>query len=212
MARLLIIGASQGIGLETVKAALVAGHTVRAFARSASKMAIDDAHLEKVDGDALDSAATIGALKGQDAVIQSLGVALTPETILRGTRLFSDSTRALVDAMTPAGPQRLVVVTGISAGNSRDCLGPLYGAAFQLSLRRIYDDKDVQEMIVQRSKLAWTIVRPGFLTNASATSHRALLNPKDWKPGSISRAAVATFLVAHVMDAAYVRQTPLLLG
>ena len=32
MALILVIGASRGIGLETVKAALAAGHKVRAFA------------------------------------------------------------------------------------------------------------------------------------------------------------------------------------
>jgi hypothetical protein len=33
---------SQGIGLETVKAALAAGHRVRAFARSAGKIDLSD--------------------------------------------------------------------------------------------------------------------------------------------------------------------------
>ena len=36
MANVLIIGASRGIGLETVRAALRAGHSVRALARSAA--------------------------------------------------------------------------------------------------------------------------------------------------------------------------------
>ena len=38
MARVLIIGASKGIGLETTRQALEAGHMVRAFARSAGEM------------------------------------------------------------------------------------------------------------------------------------------------------------------------------
>ncbi len=212
MARLLVIGASSGIGLETVKAALAAGHTVRAFSRSASKIAIDDAYLEKVDGDAQDAASVTRALNGQDGVIQSLGVALTPQTVISGTWLFSDATRILVDAMTAHGPQRLVVVTGISAGNSREALGPLAALAFQLSLRRIYDDKDVQEMIVQKSKLDWTIVRPGFLTNGTETTCRALLDPKEWRSGPVSRAACAQFIIKHLNDPAYIRQTPLLIA
>jgi putative NADH-flavin reductase len=213
MARLLIIGASQGIGLETVKAALKAGHTVRAFARSADQIAIDDPYLEKRNGDARDASAITHALNGQDAVIQCLGVALTPETLLSGTRLFSQATRVLVDAMTAAaGTKRLIVVTGIGAGNSREHLGPLYRAAFQLSLARIYEDKDTQEMMIQRSTLDWTIVRPGFLTNATASSCRALLNPSDWRAGSVSRAAVAAFIIGHVNDDAYLRQTPLLIA
>ncbi len=54
MAKVLIIGASQGIGLEALKCALKAGHTVRAFSRSANKIPVSDANLEKRGGDALD--------------------------------------------------------------------------------------------------------------------------------------------------------------
>ena len=54
MATVLVIGASRGIGLETVKALLRASHSVRALARSASNIPIQDANLDKVSGDALD--------------------------------------------------------------------------------------------------------------------------------------------------------------
>ena len=40
MAQVLIIGASRGIGLETTRQALEAGHRVRAFARSAADIGI----------------------------------------------------------------------------------------------------------------------------------------------------------------------------
>jgi NAD(P)-dependent dehydrogenase (short-subunit alcohol dehydrogenase family) len=53
MAKVLIIGASHGIGLETVRAALRAGHSVRALARSAASIQIQDANLDKVLGNAL---------------------------------------------------------------------------------------------------------------------------------------------------------------
>jgi len=42
MAQVLIIGASKGIGLETTRQALEAGHTVCAFARSAAGIRISD--------------------------------------------------------------------------------------------------------------------------------------------------------------------------
>ena len=56
MATVLIIGASRGIGLEAVKAALEAGHSVRALARSARRIPIDHPKLEKMAGDALEMA------------------------------------------------------------------------------------------------------------------------------------------------------------
>ena len=54
MARVLIIGASKGIGLETTRQALEAGHRVRALARSAAASGSSNANLEKIRGDALD--------------------------------------------------------------------------------------------------------------------------------------------------------------
>ena len=93
MATVLIIGASRGIGLETVKAALEAGHSVRALARSARRIPVDHPKLEKMAGDALEMAKVQPALTGVDVVIQSLGVSAGPEIILKPMRLFSNATR-----------------------------------------------------------------------------------------------------------------------
>ena len=62
MAIVLIIGASRGIGLETVRAALEAGHSVRALARSARRIPVDHPKLEKMAGDALEMATVKRAL------------------------------------------------------------------------------------------------------------------------------------------------------
>jgi NAD(P)-dependent dehydrogenase (short-subunit alcohol dehydrogenase family) len=50
VATVLIIGASRGIGLETVKAAPEAGHSVRALARSARRIRLDHPKLESRSG------------------------------------------------------------------------------------------------------------------------------------------------------------------
>jgi uncharacterized protein YbjT (DUF2867 family) len=99
VATVLIIGASRGIGLETVKAALKAGHSVRALARSARRIPIDHPKLEKMAGDALEMATMKRALIGVDVVTQSLGVLAGPGVILKPTRFFSKATRVLVAAM-----------------------------------------------------------------------------------------------------------------
>ena len=155
VATVLIIGASRGIGLETVKAALEAGHSVRALARSARRIPIDRPKLEKMAGDALETATVKRALSGVGAVIQSLGVSAGPEVILKPTRLFSQATRVLVNAMEEAAVKRLICVTGFGAGDSRGHGGFVYTLAFHLLLGRVYDDNDVQEWIVHRSKLDW---------------------------------------------------------
>jgi NAD(P)H-binding len=56
------------------------------------------------------------ALEDVEAVIQTLGVDVSPRAIFEHTTLFSQSTRILVDAMKAAGVKRLIVVTGLGAG------------------------------------------------------------------------------------------------
>ena len=213
MATLLVIGASRGIGRETVKRALDAGHRVRAFARGAASIPLDVPALEKIAGDALDPAAVAAAVVGADAVIQSLGAPKHPQAIFSGTTLFSQATRILVDAMRATGVRRLVAVTGFGAGDSRGHGSFLYDAIlFPLILKRIYDDKDVQEQMIRASGLEWTIARPGLLTNGPATGRaRALADPKDWRAGSISRADVAEFMVRETFERRFVGKTPLLI-
>jgi putative NADH-flavin reductase len=115
MSKVLIVGASRGVGLEAVKCALKAGHKVRALARSAD-IPVSHPGLEKIVGDALDESTIGDALSSVDVVIQTLGVEFSPETILRGTRLFLEATRLLVNAMQDAGVKRLISVTGLGAG------------------------------------------------------------------------------------------------
>jgi putative NAD(P)-binding protein len=119
VATVLIIGASRGIGLEAVKAALKAGHSVRALARSARRIRVNHPQLEKMAGDALEMATVKRALTGIDVVFQSLGVSVGPEIILKPTRFFSKATRVLVTAMEEAQVKRLICMTGFGAGDSR---------------------------------------------------------------------------------------------
>ena len=213
MAKVLVIGASRGVGLETVRAALRASHSVRALARSVSSIRIQDAALEKVSGDALDRDTIRNAVQDVDVVIQTLGADFSPRVVFSGTTLFSESTRILVDAMKAAAVKRLITVTGLGAGDSRGHGGLLYDAALFLLLKRVYDDKDVQEWIIKRSGLDWTIVRPGVLINAPPTGrYRVLTVSKDWRAGTISRADVADFLVRQVDDHALIGTTPLLIS
>ncbi len=213
MATVTIIGASRGIGLETVKAALAAGHTVRAFARSASKIAISNPKLEKITGDALKAADVGAAVADADAVIQAIGIS-DPKDLIFGTTFFSEATRVMVSAMQAAGVKRLIAVTGAGAGNSRGRINFLYDyIMFPILLARVYSDKDIAEETIQASGLDWTIVRPGLLTNGAATGrYHALAEMKDWRAGSISRADVADFLVKQVSDRSMIGKTPLLIS
>lgn len=213
MAKVLVIGASRGIGLSTVKLALEAGHQVRALARSAGRIEIDHPTLTKVAADALDAAALKDALQDVDAVIQVLGVKVGPGMMLKPVSLFSDATRMLISAMRESGVKRLIAVTGFGAGDSRGRGGLLYNAAFKLFLKRAYDDKDAQERLIRASNLDWVIVRPVILFDGSRTArYHVLVEPRTWRIGFISRADVADFLVKQIDDDTYLGKTPVITG
>ena len=211
MAKVLVIGASGGIGLEVVKAALEAGHVVRAMARSAGSIDIVEPGFEPFAGDALDPSRLGEAVRGVDAVVHALGVRVTPSTVLGPVSLFSRSTLILVPAMHGAGVRRLIAVTGFGTGDSRAKVSAVEKLPLHLVLGRVYADKGRQEEIIRTSGLDWTIARPGFLTRSSRTGrYCVLVEPESWRSGLISRADVADFAVSHLEDPSLFGKAPVL--
>ena len=211
MMRVLIIGASKGIGLETTRQALESGHHVRALARSATGMALSDPNLEKVRGDASKAEDVEAALIGVDVVIQTLGVGLGD--LFRPVHLFSDATRVLIAAMRAQGVKRLFCVTGFGAGDSRASISCLQRLPFEIVFGRAYEDKSLQERLIKESGLDWTIARPGVLTGGPRTGrYKILSEASQWRNAMISRSDVAEFLVRQIKDETYVRQAPVLVN
>ena len=211
MTRVLIIGASKGIGLETTRQALASGYEVRALARSASGMALSHRNLDKVRGDALVSKDVEAALIGVDVVIQTLGIG--GADLFRPVRLFSDATRVLITAMQAQGVKRLISVTGFGAGDSRASIGCLQRLPFQIVFGRAYEDKSLQERLIRESGLDWTIARPGVLTGGRRTGrYKILAEASQWRNGIISRSDVADFLVRQIEDPTFVHQAPVLVN
>jgi NAD(P)H-binding len=70
---------------------------------------------------------------------------------------------------------------------------------------------DITILIGRALGLEWIIVRPVILTNGPKTgAYRALILPRDWRCGFISRADVADFLVKQIDDNRFLGATPVL--
>jgi putative NADH-flavin reductase len=205
---ILIVGATRGIGRALVEQALASENTVTALARRPERLAAQHPRLRKVRGDILDEESVSGAMAGQGAVCCTIGVKTPWEQ--RG--VFSMGTERLLRAMQRHAVRRLVCVTGIGAGDSKNHGGFLYDRVFfPLLLRSVYADKDRQEALIRAADVDWTIVRPGFLTNGALTrSYRVLTDLAGVTAGRISRADVAHFILEELRANRYLRQTPLL--
>ncbi len=192
----LILGATKGIGYETAKRAVDQGHKVRGLSRSADEIGLGHPNFEPFPGDALDADDVMRACEGVSAVIMALGVPFSKSLPNSGTTLFSDATRVLIPAMQSAGVDRLLVVTGFGAGDSRDAMSSLEKLGHRMILGGAYADKDRQEALVRATLLRWTLVRPVILTDGGATGrYQVLDDPTTWRNGMISRSDVADYLV-----------------
>lgn len=202
----LVIGATGPTGIEICKQALQAGLQVRVLVRTPSRLPADLLlGVDVVQGDVLNGESLATALRGVDAVVSALGTPLQRKPVT----LLSQGTRNMVQAMAQTGVSRLLCITGMGAGDSRGHGGFLYDRIIlPLLLREIYLDKDRQEQVVRESGLAWTLIRPAFLTNGPLTGHyRCLMQfVQGERMGKIARADVAHFVVQELVQGKYCGQ------
>lgn len=202
--KIALFGATGGTGQQIVQQALADGHTVVALARDPSRLAVQNDQLTVVQGDVLDPVKVRETIAGTDAVIVSLG-----NTSGNPDYIVSRGTQVIVDAMVEAGtPRRLIVITSLGVGDSRDQVPFAFRMLMSTVLRKPMEDKERQEALVRSSSLDWIIVRPGGLTDGPATgSYASGLNPAI-SAGQVSRADVAAFVLQQLIDDTYLHQTP----
>jgi uncharacterized protein YbjT (DUF2867 family) len=202
--KILVLGASQGTGALSVEAALAQGHTVTAFARTPSKLAITHAQLTKVAGNFHDAASVRAAVKDHDAVIICVS-----STTLKGFEetpdYFSLGTKFCIDAMKEHGVKRLVVLSAHGVGDGYAVAGWFQRTfLIQRLLKYPYRDHEVQEQITRDSGLDFVIARPTRLTNGKAKGKYTRTVELVSVPSSMSRADLADFLVESCVSPAFV--------
>lgn len=203
--RLFVLGASGGVGSCLLEQAVARGHHVTAQTRSASKLTETEA-VDIAVGAPTDAAFLRRHVSGQDAVVICLGIDRPGRTTL-----FSETTKAVVEAMGAAAVRRLVAVTGVGAGDSKGHGGWLYNHVIHpLFTRNRYADKDRQEAIIEGSDLDWTIVRPApFALRAGSGPLQVHTEiPEGLQLRSITRAEVAGFILDSLESGRFLRQKP----
>ena len=206
--KILIIGATRGIGAQLLSQALEAQHRVTVLARDPGKITLNADNLTVLKGDIRDLATVSEAVSGQDAICVTIGVPIT----FKPVTVFSEGTLQVIKAMQEHHVQRLICLTGIGAGDSKGHGGFLYDRIFKpLLLKTIYADKDLQEQYVKDSGLDWVIVRPAGLNNGPQTGkYRIATDLNGVTSRRISRADVAHFILSELSEQKYTGKTPLL--
>jgi uncharacterized protein YbjT (DUF2867 family) len=203
--KLLVFGASGKTGREVVRQALARGFNVTAFVRQTARLPLAHANLRLVTGDITDPKAIARVVAGQTGVISTLGAG----TPLRHDPLVIDAVRTIARASEHASVERLIYMSFIGVGDSRDAAGFLLKQLATTVLRREVADHEVKEAAVADSFVDWTIVRVPTLTNGRLTAaYRAGEDIRARSPlPMMSRADVADFLLRQLTDAAFIRKT-----
>jgi putative NADH-flavin reductase len=210
--KIIVFGATGGIGRLLVRYALDEGHAVTAFVRNPTALdregLANRTGLRIVQGDLLDPASVADAIDGQRAVFSALG----PRSLKAEGAILARALPHILAGMHRHLVDRIIVA---GAAGSLEFSGkyqtPLANLFFRLLkgtlLRHPMRDQAAQERILAASDLDYTIVRPPRLTDGPRTGAYHVV--PDGLPSSsrrISRADVAEFMLAQINDPRFHRQ------
>ena len=203
--KLLIIGGTGGTGKALIKQGLEQGHTLTALVRKPEKIRITHQNLHVIRGNVLDLEKVEEVVAGQDAVLSALG----HKRFFIKTNILSAGTKNIIHAMEKYHVDRFICVTSLGINDSRFKLG-LYYTLFVIPFIIFFYflDKSKQEGLIRASKLNWTIVRPGQLTNGRKRGrYKHGVNLGNYiLTKMISRADVAHFMLSQLKDPTYFRK------
>ncbi len=188
-----IIGASAGIGLETVKRGLNRNHSITTLSRSEINIE-EKQSLNMILGDATNKADLFKSIQNADALIITLGTGKN----MKPTTIFSDFAKLILEIHNENKITiPFIFVTGFGAGESKNYVPWLVKMFLKYLLKDVYADKTKMEELITHSDLNWTVVRPGRLLDKELTEKYRIENKlfKGINIGGINRADVADFLI-----------------
>ncbi|NNJ12884.1 SDR family oxidoreductase [Chloroflexales bacterium ZM16-3] len=199
--RIVLFGATGGLGSAVLAEALGRGHTVTALLREPARLAVSHPRLEAVAGDVRDHVAVAEVLAGQDAAISCIG----PGQLDDEVDVISAGMASILSGMQAAGARRIVAVAaaGILQEDEETLLRDAPG--FPPMLRAISGEHLRAYELLRSSDARWTLVCPPVLADGEGTGgYRA---ERDYLPlggEQIARADVALFILDELESGAFV--------
>ncbi len=201
--RLAVIGAAGATGKLIAKHALKAGHDVTAVVRDPAKMS-DVAGVRALQGDMMDVESLATALSGHDAVVFAAG---PPH--MKASTARTDGARNTVTAMQRVGIKRLIAISGLGAGETRERMGFFVSRVIvPLILGRLLADQNGLEQAIRASDLDWTLVRPGEMKDAGSRGGVKVSQDGTGITMNVSRDDVAKFIVDELTSSKHIRNAP----
>ncbi len=191
---LVVLGANGRTGTHVLRTALERGMHVTAVVRSADRQpGLRHDRLDVVVGDPCAPSVLKDVFKGQDAVISTLGGRRPTRA---ASSVYYRSAEAIVDAAWDADLKRVLVTSTALLCREQ----PLIGKVLQRLVPNIVRSATRMEKILAASGLIWTSARAGFLNDSPSKLYRAQKDALPREGTSVSRRALATFLLDAIED------------
>ena len=200
--KIVIFGDSGKTGTLMVNQALELGYQVIAYVRRENSVEAEHPNLKIIVGNLNDTEKLKEAISGADACLSTLGGASLTK---HATEIMSGIDQ-IVKLMEQEGVPRFVYLSSIGVGESRSNMAqPIRFIVCDVLLRVPFADHKTNEQRLAKSKLHYTLVRPGNLTNGPKTGNLKHGIEKTILKGSpkISRANVAAFMLKQLTDTTY---------
>lgn len=200
--KVLVIGAAGKTGSTVVERAVAAGHEVTAFVHNSNGYE-PPSGVHVVEGDATDGVTMDTAVRGQEAVLETIG----GKTPYKATTLETSVANTIMDSMRRNGVRRLVVTSMIGEGASRKNSTIFVRLLLLTFLRGANKDKAQMESTVSTSGLDWVILRPAILSDEPAKGDVRIFRAETGeKADKITRADLASFMVAQLSSDEHLHQ------
>lgn len=204
--KIVVFGASRGVGCHIVEQALDAGHHVTAFVRSPSAFASKHPNLTIYQGDAMNAAAVEQAIAGQEAVISALGPARPPVPGMMET-----AAKNIVTGMKKHGVRRLVSTTGAGVRQPEDTpkfADQLIALLLNVLAKDVVRDSAANVHVIQASDLDWTVVRYPRLSDGEHRGKYRVGYVGRNSSSQLSRADGADFVLKELTEMKWLRKLP----
>ncbi len=204
--KIVVFGASRGVGMEVVKQALEAGHIVTAFVRSPEKVTLTHPNLTIFKGDSMDKEAVEKAISGQEAVISALGPTRPPIP-----HMMKTSAQNIVAGMKKNDVHRLISTTGAGVRQPEDkpaFIDHFIGFLLNLLAKDVVLDSAENVKVIQASELDWTVIRFPRLVDGEHTGRYRVGYVSNDSGTQISRADGADFILKELIEKNWLRKLP----
>ena len=205
--KVVIFGASGGVGFNAVKQGLERGHVMTAAVRNPEKFNLKHPNLIVKKCDVFNLESVTEAMKGNEVVFSALG----SKTPRKFDPVTSEGITNIIIAMEKSNLKNIIAISGIGMGDPKEYNWFVRNIVVELMYKKFarfqYEDMDKMEKILEQSNVDWVILRPTAYTNGKRKGKYHLST--DTKNGTrwhISRADVADCMLNLAESKTHIRQ------